>query len=68
MMKNLINNETINKIKEFSIIILLLTLSVSFSILLWDIHNQFILDREYGKLLIQEKEMQLNTIEDHCGH
>ena len=67
-MKNLINNETINKIKEVSIIILLLTLSVSFSILLWDIHNQFILDREYGKLLIQEKEMQLNTIEDHCGH
>lgn len=68
MMKNLINNETINKIKEVSIIILLLTLSVSFSILLWDIHNQFILDREYGKLIIQEKEIQLNTIEDQCGH
>lgn len=68
MMKNLTNNDTINKIKEISIIILLLTLSVSFSILVWDIHQQSILDREYGKLLIVEKEIQLKTMEDHCGH
>jgi len=66
MMKNLINNDRINKIKEFSIIILLLTLSVSFSILVWDFHQQSILDREYGKLLIQEKKIQLNVIEGGC--
>lgn len=67
-MKNSISNISIETIKEISIVILLLTLSVSFSILVWDLHNQSILDREYGKLLIQEKEIQLNTIEDHCGH
>ena len=67
-MKNSISNISIERIKEISIVILLLTLSVSFSILVWDLHNQSILDREYGKLLIQEKEIQLNTIEDHCGH
>lgn len=67
-MKNSISNISIETIKEISIVILLLTLSVSFSILVWDLHNQSILDREYGKLLIQEKEIQLNTIEDRCGH
>ncbi len=67
-MKNSISNISIQTIKEISIVILLLTISVSFSILVWDLHNQSILDREYGKLLIQEKEIQLNTIEDHCGH
>jgi len=67
-MKNSISNISIETIKEISIVILLLTLSVSFSILVWDLHNQSILDREYGKLLIQEKEIQLKTIEDHCGH
>jgi len=66
MMKNLINNVKFETTKQISIIIFLVILSISTIIIVSDLHEQSLLDREYGKLLIREKQTQLNAQEGGC--
>ena len=65
-MKNLINNLKLDTIKQISLIFLIITITISTIIIVCDLHEQSLLDREFGKMLIKEKKIQLNMLEDGC--
>jgi hypothetical protein len=58
----------INKIKDVCITILIIVSIISIIVITNNHHQQSILDREFGILLIKEKEYQIRISTDGCGH
>jgi hypothetical protein len=58
----------IKKIKDVCITILIIVSIISIMVITNNHHQQSILDREFGILLIKEKEYQIRISTDGCGH
>ena len=67
-MNRLIQKIDSNVIKDSVLTILIIITMICISVITNDIHQQSILDRQFGELLIKEKLFQLQASEDRCGH
>jgi hypothetical protein len=54
-------------IKDFTLTVFIIIVMICISVITNDMHQQSILDREFGKLLIQEKSLQLQDSDDGCN-
>jgi hypothetical protein len=67
-MNRLIQKIDSNVIKDSVLTILIIITMICISVIANDMHQQSILDRQFGELLIKEKLFQLQVSEDRCGH
>jgi hypothetical protein len=67
-MNRLIQKIDSNVIKDSVLTILIIITMICISVITNDMHQQSILDRQFGELLIKEKLFQLQASEDRCGH
>jgi hypothetical protein len=67
-MNRLIQKIDSKVIKDYVLIFLIIIVMICVSVITNDMHQQSILDREFGKLLIQEKNLQLQVSDDGCNH
>jgi hypothetical protein len=67
-MNRLIQKIDSKVIKDFTLTVFIIIVMICISVITNDMHQQSILDRQFGELLIKEKLFQLQASEDRCGH